>query len=223
MAIADATTYIGKRYEFKYLLSPHTAAVIERHLCALSRVTADPRSKGGPYIVNSLYFDTQLLGDYRDKDGSFLQRKKLRARMYESTWANISTPVWLEVKHKHNMNIAKQRAQISNVAWRRFSEGYHVHNLPLSDAENDSKKEALSAFRYHYRRGLYSPSAAIRYRRSAYVENFTSLVRISFDKDIVTAVLNFLIDVIDIGTIIKCIKVHYLCIGVFTENKINEI
>lgn len=172
---------LTKRFEFKYFLDPITAKQIEHFLQLRAGFTADEYAANGGYFVNSLYFDTPHMSDYREKDGSFLIRKKLRARMYESSWHDALKNVWLEVKHKRNMNIRKTRARIAGEDWNKFLESNSA--LPLFAAETD-KPADLRNFAEHFVRQQYRPISVVRYRRIAYLADFTSPVRITFDYDI---------------------------------------
>lgn len=174
-------SYLGKRFEFKYFLSHITAKQIESFLVNYAKLTPDPNSEKGAYTVNSLYFDTPHLSDYREKDGSILIRKKVRARMYDTVWHDGLERVWLEVKHKRNMNIRKTRGSISGDDWRQFI----TNNNPLSLLAANSEKPAdVRNFAETYMRQFYRPMTVVRYKRKAYLADFTSLVRITFDYDI---------------------------------------
>ncbi|MFT7507212.1 MAG: hypothetical protein ACI92I_000355 [Acidimicrobiales bacterium] len=178
-------SYIGKRFEFKYFLNPIEAKKVEAFLLTHARLTPDENSKNGAYFVNSLYFDTPFMGDYMEKDGSILVRKKVRARMYDDCWHDNLKGVWLEVKHKRNMNIKKTRARISGDTWKSFITHNDPHTL-LTTAKADSQenKDDIQNFAHTHIRQSYSPSTVVRYKRKAYLANFTSLVRITFDYDI---------------------------------------
>lgn len=180
-------SFIGKRFEFKYFLDPATAKAIERYLQQRTKFQLDLFSKNGGYFVNSLYFDTPHMSDYREKDGSFLIRKKMRARMYEAAWHDQHDRVWLEVKHKRNMNIKKARSSISGEVWNDFIANNDPHTLlsNVNDPKTD-KPADLTHFAHCHIRQFYKPVAVVRYRRLAYLADFTSLVRITFDYDIQT-------------------------------------
>jgi len=178
-------SYIGKRFEFKYFLSPIEAKKVEAFLLTHARLTPDANSKDGAYIVNSLYFDTPFMEDYTDKDGSLLVRKKVRARMYDDCWHENLENVWLEVKHKKNMNIKKTRAKISGDTWRTFIKNNDPHMLLNTEEKEDQENIAdIQNFAHTHIRQSYLPSTVVRYKRKAYLADFTSLVRITFDYDI---------------------------------------
>lgn len=180
-------SFLGKRFEFKYFLNPSDAKAIEHYLAKRTKFEPDTYSQHGGYFVNSLYFDTPLMSDYRDKDGSFLVRKKLRARMYEDRWHEGLDRVWLEVKHKHNMNIKKTRSGIAGSAWNEFITTNDPHTLLnyINHPETD-KPDDLAHFAECHIRQFYRPTTVVRYRRIAYLADFTSPVRITFDYDVQT-------------------------------------
>ena len=183
--MSDPKSFLAKRFEFKYFLSPSQAKAIEHFLQTHAGVTTDEHAASGGYFVNSLYFDTPHMTDYRDKDGSILVRKKLRARMYEAAWHDGLKNVWLEVKHKHNMNIKKSRARIDGDTWRQFI----TENNPIALLDKNittDKRADLTEFAHHHLRQQYRPIAVVRYQRLAYLADFTSPVRITFDYDIQT-------------------------------------
>ena len=180
-------SYLGKRFEFKYFLSPIEAAKIESYLVDKIKLTPDDNSSGGGYFVNSLYFDTPQMNDYRDKDGSFHTRKKVRARMYGAYWHDELDAVWLEVKHKKNMNIAKSRVRISGSLWNEFMRNNTALSLLNTDESFTQETRAdLESFAHTHIRGNYQPMSVVRYKRKAYLAQFTSPVRITFDSDIRT-------------------------------------
>ncbi len=175
-------TFLGERFEFKYILDNVTAIKIERFLKKIGLVN-DVYSKDTPYLVNSLYFDTPTLSDYRDKDGSHLFRKKIRARTYEKKWYSNDgvKNVWLEIKKKRNMNIKKSRIHITNGVWRNIIKDNIINDVKFDNLSNQNNFEE---FKFLYKRGLYSPHVIIKYKRMAYMYDFLSPVRITFDSDI---------------------------------------
>jgi len=183
--MSQQKSYISKRFEFKYLLNPIEAKLIERDLCKFGSLTADDHSQNGSYIVNSLYFDTPQMTDFREKDGSLLRRKKMRARMYESNWNSELETVWLEVKHKLNMNVAKTRAGIPKNTWNTFIKSNNALTL-LNYARQLPEQKDVRSFAYFFLHGNYKPTAVVQYERVAYIANFTNPIRITFDYNITT-------------------------------------
>ena len=184
---ATPDSYLGERFEFKYILTPEQAVRIESDIQKLG-LNLDENIPGGEYTVNSVYYETLLLDDYHDKDGSLLRRKKLRARMYHDSWNEPLDNVWFEVKRKNNFHISKIRTQIEGGVWRDFFATGRA--LPLMDANKDLSGQnpgTLGTFMYYYTHGNYKPHIMVRYRRRAYMSKFVSPVRLTFDKDIQTA------------------------------------
>lgn len=185
-AISSATppSYLGERFEFKYILTQEERIRIESEMPRLG-LRKDPFAQASKYIVNSIYYETPRLDDYRDKDGSLLQRKKLRVRMYQNSWDEPLDVVWFEVKKKNNFYIAKNRAPVGGVTWEEFfgsnSALVLVRGLAGSSRQH---KEHLHAFLRYFVGGNFCPHIAVRYFRNAYLGDFVSRVRITFDSSI---------------------------------------
>jgi len=107
------------RHEFKYILTETEAQIFELYIQKIGLKKDAPH--GGSYSVTTLYFDTPLLEDYRDKMSGLKYRKKIRARVYGYDFGGESDDVWLEIKEKHDMNTGKKRDTITNAEWKRFS------------------------------------------------------------------------------------------------------
>ena len=176
----ETSSYIGKRFEFKYMLSQEQAILIEKYIQDIG-LHSDSHSQNGPYFVNSLYYDTPILSDYYDKDASLLIRKKIRVRMYDKVWHDNLKRVWFEVKKKHNMNISKDRFEVEGSVWQEFLKTNDARVL-LNEVEDE---KMAKSFAYRFIRQMYRPHMVVRYERSAYLYNFVSLVRLTFDKNIV--------------------------------------
>ena len=177
-------SYLGNRYEFKYVLDHRKAARIKSYIEKVG-LKSDSFSKSGAYIVNSMYFETPFLDDYYDKDASLLVRKKMRARMYEERWNDNLNNVWLEIKGKRNFKISKKRQKISGNCWNNFL----ATGSPLSintDGIDEEGKSVLYKFSYLYLKGRYKPNIIVKYRRDAYLDYFTAKIRVTFDYDIET-------------------------------------
>ncbi len=171
------------RFEFKYILNRRQAVLIESYVKKIG--LKKDKSNGGTYMVTSLYFDTPMLDDYYDKLSGLKQRKKLRARIYESYFDNNKVDkVWLEIKNKHDMTIKKNRTSISFDKWQEF-----VNNKgSFFDISKISAEHANGAdnFSYLFAYKNYKPYAVVRYKRKAFVENFFSNIRLTFDSDLET-------------------------------------
>lgn len=84
------------RKELKYIVSPREIALLKRRLAPLMQ--SDPHNAGGGagYRVRSLYFDTPFDTDYEEKRDGYLERRKIRLRIYDPR----DTSAKLELKEK---------------------------------------------------------------------------------------------------------------------------
>lgn len=175
-----------RRLEFKYILDPITALRARGFVSRLAR--PDPAAgKSGWYTVTSLYFDTPSLTDYYEKNGGFLVRKKMRARIYQSSLPE-GTAVWLEIKKKYDMSFEKERVLVSYDDWQNLCKRQFTRLLEKERPQKD--RQILEEFiRYLLREGR-RPLYFIRYRRSPYVIGEKNPVRITFDERIETHAQN---------------------------------
>jgi hypothetical protein len=171
------------RFEFKYVVDPLTARLVELDLLRFG-MEKDPEVPAGQddYIVSSLYFDSMLLGDYYDKAGGFLHRKKIRARMYDLVFTDATSAVWFEIKEKHDMAIRKKRLKLTNDQWRRISGGELIDSA--KEGWNDAQKNVWNEIRWHTALEGRKPAVFVRYWRRPFVSRFVSDIRITLDYNI---------------------------------------
>ncbi len=163
-----------KRYEFKYIIDKGTAGAIRERLTAYGMVR-DPHTKktlGNLYPVTSLYFDTPTLTDYLDKAGGFLERRKIRIRIYESYLTGATPSIWLEKKSKHEMLISKKRISLTATEYDALVAGSctdvikkHPEFLPLAS-------ESMR------------PHIAVLYMREPLIWPHQQNLRVTFDSSI---------------------------------------
>lgn len=169
------------RTELKYLVPVGLVPVLRARM--LPFVKADPYAKGDTipeYIVRSIYFDTPGLRYYDEKVAGLRNRKKLRIRAYN--FPDPQRSVYLEIKRKVNMGIAKDRAPL------RFADiGRIFHDPQIETYVDVARKrpksyEAARSFYYHlHRHGLRS-SVLVVYNREPYIGRIDPGLRITFDK-----------------------------------------
>jgi hypothetical protein len=164
------------RYEFKYLAPLSQLSILEDMFSPW--LDPDPHGDAdtGRYTVHSIYFDTPDLRFYREKVEGIMNRFKLRMRGYENGVPGSN--VFFEIKRKNNMVISKTRhaAPVSD-----------VENIIGENAQRDGNTDtALSAFLYHMDALSLSPSALIRYDRTAFVDPSGGSVRVTFDTSLRT-------------------------------------
>lgn len=139
-------------------------------------------AQNGEYCVTSLYFDSYDLNDYYEKLGGLLNRKKLRARIYEPQLKE-SKVICLELKKKHDMRVHKKRLNLSPFEWQIFLEKGPASLLKKQ--EDSSQKEIKEEILWNFLAMPVRPIAIVRYLRKPYMLNldFNDL-RITFDRRI---------------------------------------
>ncbi len=168
------------RFEFKYVLNSAQAHAARDIVAQL--MERDPAAgTQGWYTVTSLYFDTPQLGDYYDKSGGFLERKKLRARIYAEYWDGKSS-VWIETKKKHDMAFQKTRALLSPEEWQELCS--HSYATLLARARPAKDQIALEEFVWYMLQEGRRPTAHVRYKRTPFLQEDDETLRITFDEDI---------------------------------------
>lgn len=127
------------------------------------------------YYVTSLYFDTPQFSDFHDKAGGFIERKKIRARIYDGYLSENTNKIWLEVKHKRDMRVFKERVEISQAELEQ-----------IINFKNPGRDEAvLNKILFHIFREQRRPVAFIRYKRKPYLFKIGGIeARFTLDYDI---------------------------------------
>lgn len=169
-----------QRFEMKYRISEAKAQQIrffvQNYLkCDTYGVTQPDLS----YSVNSLYLDSPSMKTYQDTINGDLNRFKLRIRYYDFD----DTPVYLEIKRRHNKVIQKKRAQIHRWAVKDVLSG----QLPTSDhLVNSSVDEvrAIEEFSYLQNLLMVEPTMHVSYFREAYESEHSNSVRVTFDRNV---------------------------------------
>ena len=167
---------LHRRYEFKYILDRNMVPAL-RDLLFSHGMEPDPHAKDLPrcsYPVTSLYFDSPNMEDYLDKAGGFLDRKKIRIRIYEPRLTDTTNTIWLEKKSKHEMLISKKRISITREQYNEIIRGSmfdviknHHEFLPLA-------------------RNFMHPVVAVYYMREPLVYPHQKNLRVTFDSYIET-------------------------------------
>ncbi|MEK7649524.1 MAG: polyphosphate polymerase domain-containing protein [Patescibacteria group bacterium] len=167
------------RFEFKYIL--HPAQVVEARDIIHRCMNPDPFAPSGSYTVTSLYFDTPTLSDYYEKSSGFLDRKKVRARIYAQNLARSDGMIWLEIKRKHNAIFRKIHTAITKASWDLMIEHRYSELLKLNTSDE------IRTFLWDLIREKRTPTSFIRYQRTPYVGTHDPSFRITLDSDIETA------------------------------------
>jgi hypothetical protein len=139
--------------------------------------------RSGPrgYTVRSIYLDTFALGSYYGKIAGLKMRKKIRIRGYNEH--NGNDVVFLEIKRKYGMALAKSRAPVlyEHVEDMLISGDIDRYVLASEDFPNALKDTKRFLF-YVYGASLH-PTVLIVYEREAYYSKFNHSLRITLDKN----------------------------------------
>lgn len=169
------------RTELKYL-------VAETHLEALRGVLAPFAAgdrhgegfEGRGYTVRSIYFDTPSLRYYHEKEAGLKQRRKLRVRAYNAP--AVEAPVYLEIKRKDEMTVAKDRAP---VRYHDLDALLRTGDVAAYVATPDvRRREQARHFLYHFYRHRLQPTCLTVYEREAFEGRFDPTLRITFDRNL---------------------------------------
>ncbi len=136
------------------------------------------------YTVRSIYFDSPDKKSVHEKIAGVEERKKLRIRGYDHP--DEQTEIFLEVKRKLGNRIAKNRSLIPYKSIEEvIDNGINEETMILLNHRN--QMDDASRFLYHLKRNNMSPLNLIVYEREAYHGKFDSGLRITFDKNIRSA------------------------------------
>jgi len=176
------------RFEFKYPVPYSLIPSIESDLINMGFEKDSPSLANGFYYVSSIYFDTPTLSDYSDKVGGFLNRKKVRARIYaqELQQSDPDAPtIWLEIKEKHDMVINKRRVAITPAEWIGLLESHnYAYDKILSRLKNP-EDSIFSEFIYLIASQARKPYVVVQYKRRAlHYYSEKKPVRVTLDYDI---------------------------------------
>lgn len=169
-----------QRFEMKYRISEAKAQqvrfFVQNYLKCDSYGVTQP---GLSYSVNSLYLDSPSLKTYQDTINGDLNRFKLRIRYYDYD----DTPVFFEIKRRHNKAIRKKRAQVHRWAVKEILTGQiptseHLVNKSVDDFQT------IEEFSYLQNQLIAKPCMHVSYFREAYELEHSNLVRVTFDRNV---------------------------------------
>lgn len=167
------------RFEFKYLITPQTAKLIELELKNFGmKLDAPGVLLGDGYYVTSLYFDSYDFKDYQDKCGGFKKRKKIRARIYE-LFLDKSPSVLLEIKKKTGERVEKIQLKLSREEWRQFTD--RGVSALMSFKRYGPEEEAKNEIMRNIIASSARPQIIVRYKRKPYIASTSSALRVTFD------------------------------------------
>lgn len=133
------------------------------------------------YTVTSLYLDSPILADYNDKAGGFLNRKKIRVRIYTPILAEATPEIWLEKKEKYDMLVAKKRILLTHEGYKALMDESYADLLTRFRSSAEGTRILHTIIRARMR-----PKAIVRYSRLPLVSLSYSDIRITLDSRIET-------------------------------------
>ncbi len=159
------------RYETKYRLSyPKLFQV--RNDIAVSQMELDYYSREHPYLVRSLYFDSNDYRAYYENLGGFWGRTKLRIRSYSEEPSDILS---VELKTKFGNKSIKYSTFIPFVWYQEFmGTGHFPQNNDL----------VLNEFERLVHLRMLKPKVLIQYQREGFRSKTSSSLRITFDSQV---------------------------------------
>jgi hypothetical protein len=175
------------RLEYKFLVPVSLIDSIRADVNPF--VNLDPfaeKQNSGEYTVRSIYYDTPKFDCYHEKIEGIKVRKKYRIRGYNVP--EQDEIAFLEIKRKYNNHINKNRAPILNQNLQSFLVSRDLDKHILSFSGNGKEQNDAQRFLFHYYRDRLKPVVLINYEREAFVGKFDSTFRITFDKNLRSAV-----------------------------------
>jgi hypothetical protein len=170
---------LSSRFEMKYMITEQQALRVREFV--RSYLELDEYGVGKPnfaYAVHSLYLDSDdLLLYWRTINGE-KNRYKLRVRFYND---NPDTPVFFEIKRRHNNCIIKHRAAL-NREWLRRVLGGELPPLRAFTSRNPKHEAALSEFLILMQSIYARPKAHVAYLREAYLPPDDNSARVTMDR-----------------------------------------
>ncbi|MBL8899040.1 MAG: polyphosphate polymerase domain-containing protein [Planctomycetes bacterium] len=171
-----------QRFEHKYLVDEALARKLRASAAAY--VAPDPfaaRFPGNRYAISSLYLDAPSLKLFHETLEGQKQRFKLRVRSYSD---DPATPLHFEIKRRLNGVVQKVRCSVSREL------GYALLEGSTSDLSglDEAKRRNLGEFLSLQQEIAAQPQVLVRYDREAYAGVFDPEVRLTFDRDLRTAV-----------------------------------
>ena len=174
----------NSRFELKYVIHELCARSVRDFLRGYLVVDehADT-SNGNQYPVHSMYLDNANYALYNSTVQGHKNRFKLRARFYNE---HPDTPIFFEIKRRHNDVILKQRAGVKRSSIHKLMAGHFPQFSDLAKPGRDDFG-ALRNFTGLRNRLNANGKVLVSYMREAYVTEHDNSVRVTFDRNLQTA------------------------------------
>jgi hypothetical protein len=166
------------RFEYKYRLT------FQQYLCVRSAILPFMKKdryslagEAGRYLVRSLYFDTDDLGNYQEKNNGDSDRNKLRIRNYSKT-PQDGTSLRVELKARKGMSMEKHSTWINYDAYQEFMSTWHW------PSQSDP---VLNEFERYIHLKAQRPKIIVEYQREGYLCRGLEELRVTFDLKVKSA------------------------------------
>lgn len=175
---------VDRRYELKFVVSP---AQKERFLGSVRHaLQPDPHGTDAAYRVTSQYYDSPSLACYWEKVDGVGLRKKIRLRFYGDVDPEVgfgTRPAFLEIKHRLNECISKERLSLEPEAAVAILEDssrlLHLEELLTEDARRQMR--TIGTIELTAGNLALFATNVITYRREAWMGTFDRRLRLTFD------------------------------------------
>lgn len=166
------------RHELKYYIKQTDYVLLSQKLRRALQRDENAEEGSGEYFIRSLYFDDANNSAFCEKIDGVDDRYKIRIRIYNMSDSQIK----LECKHKKDSFIQKQSIELSREECDALIGGAYAF---LLRREEPLAKRMFAEFATR----RLKPRVIVDYRRETFVFPVED-VRITFDKDIRTSLLN---------------------------------
>lgn len=176
------------RYERKYYVSNDQLDKLRERLKPF--VNPDVHAKPGDtglsqYTVRSIYYDTPFMEYYYEKKEGLEFRNKFRIRGYDQQTED--SIIFLEIKRKLNNRIGKHRSTLKYKDLKPLLTSGNTRDYITGPKFPKALKDADKFLFYFYSKSL-KPVNLVVYDREAFHGKFNDEVRITFDKNVRTAI-----------------------------------
>lgn len=194
---------VKNRLEYKYLVPLSYLDKLRKNL--LIYLAPDEYAALRPdneYTVRSVYLDSFDYRCYYEKIDGLHTRKKFRIRGYNKEGDH--SPVFFEIKRKHDNFISKDRAGVAHRDLEIALTDYRLNLCP------DDERSSLNNFYHYYRLRHLEPKVLVVYEREPFECKFGSKLRITIDKQLRSKVVAGYGGLFDDSGLVECFRHSFI-------------
>ncbi|MCB0340261.1 MAG: polyphosphate polymerase domain-containing protein [Bdellovibrionales bacterium] len=165
------------RNELKYIVPLTVANPLMDNLLEYCKVD-DHADSTGSYEIASVYYDTEKLDFYMDREESVPYRRKVRLRVYNRD--GRSEALFVEIKERHKQKISKKRINLRNMDLLSCGVPHDKISLKLILDNLEDSAEAREIAYLDDRLGL-EPIVLVRYIRKPLIPIWDDTIRLTLD------------------------------------------